>query len=116
MLKKITFSIHFIFLTLFLLSCTQTVQNSKSNVSNIKKSDFGDENFIPLFNGENFDGWEGNLDFFRIEDGIIKAGNLESGIPRNEFLATTREYDNLIQNQHLLDIQIPHYDLVLVDF
>lgn len=94
MLKKITFSIHFIFLTLFLLSCTQTVQNSKSNVSNIKKSGFGDENFIPLFNGENFDGWEGNLDFFRIEDGIIKAGNLESGIPRNEFLATTREYDN----------------------
>ncbi len=25
--------------------------------------------FIALFNGHNFDGWEGDLTFFRVQDG-----------------------------------------------
>ena len=48
--------------------------------------------FILLFNGQNFDGWEGNLDFFRIENGAIVAGRLDGPVPRNEFLCTTKEY------------------------
>jgi hypothetical protein len=50
--------------------------------------------FAPLFDGSSLDGWEGNSDLFRIEDGAIVAGSLQDEIPRNEFLATTREYDN----------------------
>jgi hypothetical protein len=46
----------------------------------------------PLFDGQSFDGWEGNLDWFRIEDGAIVAGSLERDVPRNEFLCTTRDY------------------------
>lgn len=45
-----------------------------------------------LFNGTSFDGWEGNLDWFRIKDGAVIAGSLEKNIPHNEFLCTTREY------------------------
>jgi hypothetical protein len=45
-----------------------------------------------LFDGKAFDGWEGNLDYFRIEDGAIVGGNLNQAIPRNEFLCTKKEY------------------------
>ena len=45
-----------------------------------------------LFNGEDFSGWEGNLDWFRIEDRAVVAGTLERAIPRNEFLATEESY------------------------
>ena len=42
--------------------------------------------------GKTFHGWEGNLDWFRIEDGAIVAGSLKKPAPRNEFLTTTKEY------------------------
>ncbi len=48
--------------------------------------------FTPLFDGRTFDGWEGNLDHFRIEGGAIVAGTLKDRIARNEFLCTTAEY------------------------
>ncbi|MBM4029849.1 MAG: DUF1080 domain-containing protein, partial [Planctomycetes bacterium] len=47
---------------------------------------------IALFDGKTFDGWEGNLDYFRIEDGAIVGGSLDKAIPRNEFLCTKKEY------------------------
>lgn len=47
-----------------------------------------------LFDGKTFAGWEGNLEWFRIEDGAIVGGSLTREIPRNEFLCTTREYAN----------------------
>ncbi len=56
---------------------------------------FGDEPpFRPLFDGKTFNGWEGNLKVFRIEDGAIVGGNLKKGLPENEFLCTTKEYPN----------------------
>ncbi len=45
-----------------------------------------------LFDGKTFAGWEGELEFFRIEQGAIVAGSLDKPIPYNAFLATTREY------------------------
>jgi len=46
----------------------------------------------PLFDGKTFAGWEGNLDWFRIEDGAIVGGTLKKRIPRNEFLCTKKQY------------------------
>ena len=45
-----------------------------------------------LFDGKTFAGWEGNLEYFRIENGVIVAGRLDKGIPHNEFLCTEKEY------------------------
>lgn len=45
-----------------------------------------------LFDGKTFDGWEGNLDIFRIEDGAIVGGSLKKDVARNEFLCTKKEY------------------------
>lgn len=46
----------------------------------------------PLFNGESLRGWEGNPDFFRVEEEAIVAGRLTDIIPQNEFLCTIKEY------------------------
>tara|TARA_Y100001934_G_scaffold276949_1_gene374601 strand:- start:774 stop:1403 length:630 start_codon:yes stop_codon:yes gene_type:complete len=51
-------------------------------------------NSVILFDGKSFNGWEGNMKFFRIEDGCIVGGRLNEKIPNNEFLCTTNEYDN----------------------
>jgi hypothetical protein len=47
---------------------------------------------VPIFDGTSFEGWEGNLDHFRVEDGAIVGGNLKENIPRNEFLCTKQAY------------------------
>ena len=47
---------------------------------------------VSLFDGKTFDGWEGNLTIFRIEDGAIVGGSLKQKIARNEFLCTTRTF------------------------
>jgi hypothetical protein len=48
--------------------------------------------FVPLFDGKSFDGWEGNLEAFRIEDQAVVGGNLKERIPKNEYLCTTKQY------------------------
>ncbi|MGD0091397.1 MAG: DUF1080 domain-containing protein [Planctomycetota bacterium] len=47
---------------------------------------------VPLFDGKTFEGWEGPLDSFRIEDGAIVGGSLQKRVPRNEFLNAKKEY------------------------
>ena len=51
-----------------------------------------EKGFVSLYDGKSFDGWEGNLDVFRIEDGAIVGGSLKERVVRNEFLTTAREY------------------------
>jgi hypothetical protein len=50
------------------------------------------DGFESLFDGKTFEGWEGNLDVFRIEDGAIVAGSSDKPVARNEFLCTKKEY------------------------
>jgi HEAT repeat protein len=52
------------------------------------------EQFTSLFDGKTFTGWEGDLNWFRIEDGAVVAGKLNENIPHNFFLATAKEYYN----------------------
>ncbi len=47
---------------------------------------------VPLFDGATLAGWEGNLEFFRVQDGAIVGGSMAAPTPRNEFLCATREY------------------------
>ena len=49
----------------------------------------------PLFDGKTLAGWEGDTDkTWRVEDGAIVGGSLEEGVPRNEFLCTTKSYED----------------------
>jgi len=48
--------------------------------------------FEPLFNGKDLSGWEGNLDLWKVEEGMIVGDS--AGIKQNEFLATKEQYEN----------------------
>lgn len=54
------------------------------------------EKSIRIFDGKTFKGWEGNMEYFRIEQGAVVAGNLKTKIPNNEFLCTKKTYRNFI--------------------
>ena len=56
----------------------------------------GAEKEQTLFNGKTFQGWEGNLKIFRIEQGAIVGGTLKEKVVRNEFLCTKKTYKNFI--------------------
>lgn len=48
---------------------------------------------VRLFDGTSFAGWEGDTaKTWRVEGGAIVGGSLETVVPRNEFLATTKTY------------------------
>lgn len=50
---------------------------------------------VALFNGKSLEGWEGDTEkTWKVEDGLITAGSLDATVPRNEFLCTTKTYEN----------------------
>lgn len=52
-----------------------------------------EEGFRWLFDGKDFrENWEGNAEWFRVEDRCIVAGSLTQAIPHNEFLCTRKRY------------------------
>jgi|SRR5579883_709748 len=49
---------------------------------------------VSLFDGKTLTGWEGDEKTWSVEDGCIVGGSLETTVPRNEFLCTTKTYEN----------------------
>ncbi|MCM8526047.1 MAG: DUF1080 domain-containing protein, partial [Lentisphaeraceae bacterium] len=52
------------------------------------------ESYKKLFNGKDFKGWDGDLNWFRVENEAVVAGNLEKKIPHNFFLTYKKEFYN----------------------
>jgi 6-phosphogluconolactonase len=50
--------------------------------------------FTTLFDGKTLDGWNGDADWFRVEEGAIIAGSKDKKIPNNQFLTSAKEYQN----------------------
>jgi len=53
-----------------------------------------EEGFVPLFNGKDLTGWEGNDKLWIVEDGMLIGRS--QGIKHNDFLATTKTYGDFI--------------------
>ena len=47
-----------------------------------------------LFDGKTLAGWEGDAKWWRVDGGLITGGSLTEKVPRNFFLATTRQFQN----------------------
>lgn len=55
----------------------------------------GAEKPVSLFDGKTLAGWEGDTEkTWKVEDGAIVGGSLTDVVPRNEFLCTTKTYEN----------------------
>lgn len=87
-----------LFIAVVTQSCTPKEPASYDATSNevavqeapeVKSNDF-----VALFDGKSFDGWEGDMDWFRIEEGAVVAGSVDKVIPNNEFLCTEVNYEN----------------------
>jgi len=48
------------------------------------------DQFVPLFDGKSLDGWEGNLKYWKVRDGMIVGDS--PGIKHNEFLCSKEEF------------------------
>jgi len=74
-LSILTFSI------LVLISCIQSEHTKPASI----------------FNGKNFDGWEGDtMHTWRVTDGTIVGGSLDENVPHNNFLCTRRSYSDFV--------------------
>lgn len=71
-------------------------KGARSNLLDLGRLEIDFESIEPerLFDGEGFEGWNGNLEYFRIEDGSIVGGRMDAPIPHNEFLCTNREFSH----------------------
>ncbi|MBN2377621.1 MAG: DUF1080 domain-containing protein [Sedimentisphaerales bacterium] len=74
--------------------CLRLRDAAGNKLENITVDSFHQEQPEALFDGKTFTGWEGDLKWFRIQDGAIVAGKLSEDIPHNFFLATTKKYYN----------------------
>jgi hypothetical protein len=52
--------------------------------------------FVPIFNGKNLDGWEGDTDLWHVEGGEIVGSTENKKIATNSFLATRKHYKNFV--------------------
>jgi hypothetical protein len=48
--------------------------------------------FVPLFNGKDLDGWEGNPALWKVENGILVGSTDGNSIDRNTFLIAQRQF------------------------
>ncbi|MFT4734845.1 MAG: hypothetical protein ACI9K1_001802 [Arcticibacterium sp.] len=55
------------------------------------------EKSVSLFDGQTFQGWQGDTqNTWRIENETLIGGSLEEIVPHNDFLCTTKEYGDFI--------------------
>ncbi len=64
--------------------------------SSLIAQDPDNSGFIPLFNGENLDGWIGNKEFYRAENGMIVVDPEDEGEGSGGNLYTENEYSDFI--------------------
>jgi hypothetical protein len=57
---------------------------------------FAADGFMPLFNGRNLDGWDGDPRLWSVKDGIIVGSTEGVSLEHNEFLISRKTYSNFI--------------------
>jgi hypothetical protein len=65
-----------------------------------------------LFDGKTLNGWEGDLKWWRVQDGALTGGSTTEKIPRNFFLATTGSYQNFDLTLRLKLTGVPNTGMI----
>jgi hypothetical protein len=67
---------------------------------------------LALFDGKSLTGWEGDLKWWRVQDGLIAGGSLTEKVPKNFFLATTRSFQNFDLRLRLKLTGVPNTGMI----
>lgn len=65
-----------------------------------------------LFDGKTLQGWEGDMKWWRVEDGRITGGSTTEKVPHNYFLATKRSFQNFDLRLELKLTGVPNTGLI----
>ena len=65
-----------------------------------------------LFDGKTLAGWEGDMAWWRVQEGMITGGSLTEKVPRNFFLATTRSFQNFDLRLRLKLTGVPNTGMI----
>ncbi|MSU48728.1 MAG: DUF1080 domain-containing protein [Opitutus sp.] len=65
-----------------------------------------------LFDGKSLAGWEGDLKWWRVQDGALTGGSLTEKVPRNLFLATTGSFQNFDLRLQLKLTGVPNTGMI----
>jgi 3-keto-disaccharide hydrolase len=57
---------------------------------------FAADGFVPLFNGKNLDGWDGDPRLWTVRDGMIVGSTEGVSLEHNEFLISKKTYSNFV--------------------
>ena len=57
---------------------------------------FAQDGFVPLFNGKDLDGWDGDPRLWKVQDGMIVGSTEGVTLNDNSFLITKKKYANFI--------------------
>ena len=55
-----------------------------------------EEGFRPLFDGKTLNGWHGDPDLWKVEDGMLAGSTDVKTLKHNSFIATTKSYRNFV--------------------
>src|SRR4051812_32260039 len=55
-----------------------------------------DGKFTPLFNGKNLNGWHGDKELWKVEDGSIVGSTDDKTLKKNSFLIYEKPYKNFV--------------------
>ena len=90
---------------MILMAAALLICVSEISYSEPKPAEPGDEQgFVPLFNGKNLSGWEGNFELWKVKDQMIVGAS--PGIRQNEFLATKKTFEDF--NRRRRELQSSH--------
>ncbi len=55
-----------------------------------------EDKFTPIFNGKDLEGWNGDPELWRVENGTIVGSTEKKDLTHNSFLATKKTYKNFV--------------------
>jgi Domain of Unknown Function (DUF1080) len=55
-----------------------------------------DDKFVSLFNGKTLDGWHGDMELWKVVDGVIVGSTDDKQIKKNSFLITDKKYKDFV--------------------
>jgi hypothetical protein len=81
---------HFLIIAMLCISISPTYGFNRANL----RPDSKPGKKQKLFDGKTFKGWEGDTLTWRIKDGMLVGGSLETRVPHNNFLVAKKIYHN----------------------